>query len=245
MLFKNFEAIKKAKENRNYMEELLISDDAKKFIQYVIKSYTKNPALFMQQNKIEWDDLYQACLIGLYNGINKIDLKRNPNEWVRYLYITIQGEIKNFSRSNQSNTLVINQKIRLLYPQYLIFYKNFRDKYDKDPSVKDTMLQFNISRDEAFDLIYGMQHFISYYTESGEINLNIVPRSNENPEKDVINRILIQQYMLLLNENERKVLYFYFYQGLNKTEIARKIGCANSMVHKHFLNAFEKIKQAI
>lgn len=245
MLLKNFEAIKKAKENRNYLEELLESDDAKKFIQYVIKSYTKNPALFMQQNKIEWDDLYQACLIGLYKGINNLDLNRDTNEWIRYLYVTIQGEIKNFSRSNQSNTIAISQKIRLLYPQYLVFYKKFRDKYDKDPSIKDTMIQFNISRDEAFDLIYGMQHIVSFYTESGEINLNILPRSNENPEKDVVNRLLIQQYMLLLNENERKVLYLYFYYGFNKTEIARKIGCANSMVHKHFVNAFTKIKKAI
>jgi RNA polymerase sigma factor (sigma-70 family) len=243
MIFRDKEVLLKAKHDRNYMNDLLSSEDAEKFIKYVIKSYTKNPALFMQTNKVEWEDLYQACLIGLYNGINKLNLDRNPKEWVRFLFLNIQGEIKNFSRSNQSNSIVITQKIRLLYPKYILFYHFFREEFKKDPTITDTMEEFQISRQEAFDLVYGMQQLLSVYHENGEINQEFTMNSIENVEKKVINKLLIQQYMNCLNRNERNVLSLYYYLGYNKTEIATIIGCGNSMVHKHFENAFRKIKE--
>src|SRR5690625_4470445 len=157
MLLKDKNILIEAKSDNNYMDDLMRSAEVEKFIKYVIKSFTKNPAFFMQQNQVEWEDLYQSCLIGLYNGIKKIDLERSPNEWIRYLYLSIQGEIRNFSRSNQSNSIGISQRIREMYPKYIYFYNTFREEFNKDPSIEDTMEELNISRNDAFDLIYGMQ----------------------------------------------------------------------------------------
>lgn len=243
MIFREKEVIVRAKKDDEFMGKILQSEDAEKFIKYVIKTYTKNPAFFMQTNKVEWEDLYQACLIGLYNGLKNLDIRKNSKEWVRYLYLYIQGEIKNFSRSNNSNSLVISQKIRLLYPKYILFYHEFREGNGKDPTVDDTINEFSITRDEAFDLIYGMQQVISYHTEQGDIDRSLFNGSGENVEKEVINKLLIQQYFRLLNNKEKKVLFMHYYLGFNKTEIAKEIGCGNTMVQKHITNAFKKIKK--
>lgn len=242
MILKEKEILIKAKNDNAFMDDLLRTEDAEKFIKYVIKTYTKNPASFMLQNKVEWEDLYQACLIGLYNGIMKLELGRNPKEWVRFLYLHIQGEIRNFARSNQSNSIVISQRIRQLYPKYILFYHAYRETYGKDPTIGDTMEEFKLPRNEAFDLVYGMQELVSFFQETGEIKQESIKSSFENVEKKVINKLLIQDYMLVLNSKERKVIYMYYFLGFNKTEIAKKIGCGNTTVQRHIGNAFEKIK---
>ncbi|GEM_PF-6619718 len=243
MILKDKVTLSKAKNNQVCMDELLRTEDAEKFIKYVIKTYTKNPASFMLQNKVEWEDLYQACLIGLYNGIKKLELERNPKEWVRFLYLHIQGEIRNFARSNQSNSIVISQRIRQLYPKYIYFYHSFRDTYGKDPTIPDTMEAFRLSRNEAFDLVYGMQELVGFFQETGEIKKELIMGSFENVEKEVINKLLIQDYMFALNDKERKVIYMYYFLGFNKTEIAQRIGCGNSTVQRHIGNAFNKIRK--
>ncbi|MEH7382856.1 sigma-70 family RNA polymerase sigma factor [Bacillus sp. JJ1533] len=243
MILKEKDTLFKAKNDIDFMDDLLRSAEAEKFIKYVIKSYTKNPAVFMLQNKVEWEDLYQACLIGLFNGLKKLDLDRDPSEWVRYLYLSIQGEIRNFSRSNQSNSIVISQKIRMLYPKYMTFYHFFREKFGKDPTISDAMKEFQISRNEAFELVYGMQELVSVFQETGEINQAFIKGPFEDVEKKVINSLLIKHYMPCLNNNEKRVLHLYYFLGFNKTEIAKMIGCGNSMVQRHMVNAFKKIRK--
>ncbi len=237
----------KARHDELYMNELMAHEEVDKFIKYVIKAYTKNPARFMQQHKVEWDDLHQACLIGLYKGIKKLNLEKSPNEYVRYLFLSIQGEIREFSRSNNSNSMTISQRIRALYPKYLLFYDKFREEKQKDPTIEDTMTEFKISRGDAFDLVYGMQQVVSIFLDAGSYRFNInndafVSDAYSNIEKAVVNKLVIENYMRLLNEKQKDAIFMYFFLGYSKTEIARKLECANSMVHKYIESAFKKIR---
>jgi RNA polymerase sigma factor (sigma-70 family) len=247
MFLRKKEIIKRAQEDNLFMEEVLENEETKKFIKYVIKSFTKNPARFMQKNQVEWEDLYQACMVGMLKGIKRIDLNLTPNEWVRYVYLSVQGEIRNFSRSNSYHQVSISQRIRAMYPQYIVFYQEYREKHLKDPTINETMERFTLSRNDAFDLIYGMQDTISlfkYLNENKTINLfDSIQFSYIDVEKLVINSILIESYMEKLTSKQKKVIYLHYFLGLNKTEIAKRLGCGNSMVHKHIQTAFDKIRK--
>lgn len=248
MILRNKSILLQASCDEKYMNQLMEHEEVDRFIKYVIKAYTKNPARFMQQHKVEWEDLYQACLIGLYKGIKKLDFEKSENEYVRFLFLSIQGEIREFSRSNNSNSMIISQRIRALYPKYLRFYDKYRERYSKDPSIEDTMKEFRISRDDAFDLVYGMQQMVSIFLESGSyemkfMNIQCVSDSYSNIEERVINKLLVESYMALLNQKQKDAIVMYFFLGFSKTEIARKLECANSMVHKHIVSAFKKIQR--
>lgn len=246
MILRNREVLLKAQNDANYMDELLKEKEVEKFIKFVIKSYTKNPARFMQQYQVDWEDLYQSCLLGLFNGINRLDMDKTPNEWIRYLFLNIQGEIRNFTRSNNSNSICVSQRIRALYPSYILFYQRYRDEQFKDPTIEDTMKEFDISRMDAFDLVYGMQQVISFFLEKDgqEQNLELLIQDHyTNVERTAINKVLIDTYMTYLDGNQKKVLIMYYYLGYSKTEIAKAIGCANSMVSKYMENAFKKIRK--
>ena len=247
MFLRDKSALSRAQKDSNYMDYLMRNEEVEKFIKYVIKSYTKNPARFMQQHRVEWDDLYQSCLIGLFNGIKKLDMNLTPNEWVRYLFLSVQGEIRNYSRSNHSNAIRVSQRIRAMYPKYMLFYRTYRQKFQQDPSIKETMEVFQISRSDAFDLVYGMQYLISLNQKirggNGELVLEQYLKDPfQNVEQTAINNVLIETYMNYLNSKQKEVLYLYYYQGLNKSEIAKIIGCTNSMITKHINNAFNQIR---
>ncbi|MFK9090495.1 sigma-70 family RNA polymerase sigma factor [Bacillus salipaludis] len=249
MFLLNKNILSYAKENKTYLNELIQSDEANKFVKYVIKDYTKSPAKFMAVNKVEWEDLLQSAYIGLFNAIRKIDLSHTPNEWVSYTYLSIQGELRNFSRSNNSNMIVIPQRIRELYPKYKSFHSEYWISHQTDPTISDTMKHFDISKDDAFALVYGMQELI--YQEYKTIYSN--NRDNEpflnvrtkvqSVEDQAINNILVKMYLDYLNEKQRKVVHLHYFRGYSKTEISKMIGCSQAMVHKHLTNAFNHIRK--
>lgn len=256
MFLKVGRILRLAKEDDSFLNVLLQSEEAIKFVKHAIKVYTKSPAKFMAVNKVEWDDLLQAAFIGLFQAIRNLNLELSPNEWVRYTYLTIQGELRKFSRSNDSNMLVITQRIRELYPKYKKFHEEFWISNGKDPTIEDTMRYFHISRDDAFELVYGMQEIISVEGDAAAIpsaRNNKVGFQNQAlaksgvqfqcVEMEAINNIMVETAMKYVNDIQRKIIYLHYFKGLTKTEISRLVGCSNSMVSKYMSTAFQRIRK--
>ncbi len=251
MLLMTKEPLALAKKDPDYLNELMKSEEAHKFVKYVIKEYTKSPARFMAVNKVEWEDLLQAAYIGLFKAIKKINLNLSVNEWIRYSFLSIQGELRNFSRSNDSNMVVISQRIRELYPKYRKFHEEYWVRYQKDPSIAETMQFFRISKDDAFDLVYGMQEMI-YQKTRETIKGRTVTQSYEHVksrtlsvEDQAINRMMVKVFLDQVSEKQRNILYLHYFKGFSKAEVSRMIGCSQSMVTKHLAAAFKKIRKEL
>jgi RNA polymerase sigma factor (sigma-70 family) len=257
MFLRNKKQLLQAKNDEVHLNSLLQSEEAVKFIKFVIKGYTKSPAKFMAVNKVEWEDLLQAAYIGLFKAIRNIDLELSPNEWVRYAYLSIQGELRNFSRSNDSNMVVISQRIREMYPKYKKFHEEFWNRHGKDPTIGDTMQNFQISKDDAFDLVYGMQEVIyqedkvkGSYSKGDEVitykdTISFLKQAHvQSVEKEALNNIMVETIINYVDNNQRKVIYLHYFKGLNKTEISKIIGCSISMVSKYISTAFQNIRHA-
>lgn len=251
MYLLNKDTLVMAKNNETFLNDLIQNEESNKFVKYVIKEYTKSPAKFMAVNKVEWEDLLQAGYIGLFNAIRKMDLSLSPKEWVRYTYLSIQGEIRNFSRSNDSNMIVIPQRIRELYPKYKKFHEEYWINYQADPSISDTMKYFEITRDDAFALVYGMQeviyqqHYKSGRDESEFQPLQYLNSKSQSVEEQAINNIIVKMFMDFINEKQRKVIYLHYFIGYSKTEVSKIIGCSPSMVTKYLTTAFAHIRKEL
>lgn len=251
----NKDILRKAKQNEQHLNDLINSEQASKYIKYVIKTYTKSPAKFMAFNQVEFEDLMQLGRIGLYRGIQDLDVTKSENEIKRYLYQRIQGEVRSVARSNSSNNLVINQRIRGIYPKYLKYQQAFYLENFRDPTIEETMQHFNLSKDDTYDLVYGMQAVISETAQSqledGEtislwdyIEQRFFNPTSKSVEQQVINRLVLEEKLALLNQKERTVLNMKYVQGYNNSEISRHIGCVNSMVNKYLKTAFVKLTEA-
>lgn len=253
MFLRDKEILMAANQDNEYLNLLLHSEEVIKFIKSAIKAYTKSPSKFMAVNKVEWDDLLQAAYLGLFKAIRNMDFELSPNEWVRYAYLSVQGELRNFSRSNDSNMIVISQRIRELYPKYKKFHEDFWFQYAKDPTIEDTMKHFNISNDDAFDLVYGMQEVLYYESRRNEDDtrtsgMSGIVEFNQSTktlsvEDQVINNILVEEALSYANETQYKIIHLHYFKDLTKSEISNIIGCSNSMVHKHISTLFKSIRK--
>lgn len=234
--------LSRSQSDESFINELLSSEDATKFIKYVIKSYTKSPEKFMLFNRIEYEELMHIGRIGLYKGIVASDLAMDEKEIQRYLYLRVQGEVREVSRSNDSNQVSVSQRIRSLYPKYLKFHQNFYENYFYDPGIREVMNEFDINEEDAYDLIYGMQASISHDAElkEGSVTtlLDLIPRTNRSVEDQVIRKMVLEEKLALLGLKERRVIEMKYLDEYNNTEIAKVLGCANSMVTKYLKKAF-------
>jgi RNA polymerase sigma factor (sigma-70 family) len=250
MFLKNKEILKNAQRDKGFLNDLIQSEEAFKFVKYCIKEYTKSPSKFMAVNKVEWEDLLQSSYIGLFNSIQRIDLSLSPNEWVMFSYLSIKGELRNFSRSNDSNMVVISQRIRELYPKYKKFHEEYWVENQKDPTIAETMQHFHISKDDAFDLVYGMQEIIyrESMTSKGKLDMRSfkpLETRTQSIEDQAINNIMIKMYLDYVNDKQRKVIHLHYFRGYSKKEVSTIIGCSQSMVTKHLSTAFQQIRKEI
>lgn len=245
----NIEILKSAQINEDAMNSILSSADAKKFIKHVIKTYTKSPAKFMLFNRVEYEDLMQLGNIGLYKGILDVDLSKNPKEVQRYLYLRIQGEVREVARSNGSNQITISQRIRGLYHKYLKFHNEFFIDNQKDPSIEEVMEHFSLNEADAYDLVYGMQATISDTVEvaGGSVSLIEILQTkyfnlDVSVENQVINRMILEERLCVLKGKERRVIELKYFSGYNNSEIARILPCSSSTITVYLRNAFETMR---
>lgn len=227
------------------MNDLLSSCDADKFIRFVIKSHTKSPLKFIQSHRIEFQDLIQIGRIGLYKGIINLKLSLDEKEIQRYLYLRIQGELHVISRSNGSNLVTVPQRIRDLYSIYLKFKQDFYSIYYRNPNISEVMNKFELSEEDAYDLVYGMQENSSNILENkyGIVSLfdYLECHLTSSIEDKVIKRILLEEKLAVLNPLDRTVIVMKYFLDYNNTEIAKYLGCAISMVSKYIRRAFQSL----
>lgn len=231
-----------AKQDEIFMNNVLSEKDSDKFIKYVIKTYTKSPSKFMLFNRIEYEELMQLGRIGLYKGIKDVDLNKESKEIQRYLYLKIQGEIREVARSNSSNMISISQRIRSLYPRYLQYHNEFFSVNNRDPNISEVMSQFSVSKDDAYDLVYGMQSSISdeIKTSDGTISLfDYLECFTGSLENRVIRKIMLEEKLALLGSKERTVIEMKYLFEYNNTEISKALNCSNSMITKYLKQAFD------
>jgi RNA polymerase sporulation-specific sigma factor len=235
-----------AKAHEMIMETVIQSEDAVKFIKHVLRTYTGSPEKFMLNNRIEFEDLMQLGKIGLYKAIQKINIDMDVKEIQRYIYLTIQSEFRNVSRSNDSNAIVINQRIRGMYTKYLQYHKQFFEDNQKDPSIADVMENFLINEDDAFDLVYGMQATIAIeakvQSRTGSISiLDIVRDTSLSVEEQVIRKVTLEETLAQLGEKERTVIEMRYLLDYSNQEIADKMGVSYNSVVGYIKKAFKTL----
>lgn len=244
-LLVDYETVKKAKNDNIYMDMILESEDAEKYIQYVIRKFTKAPALFVSNANIEYMDLYQHCLIGLYNGILNMDNEKTVNEKQAYLYWHIVREIQHLMRTGNPNLVKIPQTVRENYSKYETYKKKIIDEKGRIPTIEETMKEFDFSREWAIDLMHGTKNMIpeEQKDENGEIYSIYDLQRDEDSQYDMIHdRLIIEQYKQVLNDKQADSIDMRFIEGCTFDEIGERIGCSPQMAANHVNRAIKLMR---
>ena len=137
-----------------------------------------------------------------------------------YLYLTIA--IDNMIKGDKGYNV---QYLRTIIRNRLISWHR-TEKYGVDnSSIKDEQKREqlrNIKRCESID---------DYEIES-----------NENFENDVINKMMVEQLMEKLTEEEQEIIRLMFYEQLKQDEIGKRLGIKQCTVSVKYKNIIKKLR---
>ncbi len=228
------ELLKNAKEGSEEAKSQLITHNMP-----LIKSIAKR----YRNKQVEYDDLLQLGALGLVKAINNFDLNFNV-KFSTYAVPMIAGEIKRFIRDD--GAIKVSRAMKSLCNKIQI-YINERTMEDKSPSVKEIAEYFGIDEQEVVFALdsnkYPVSLFEKFDDDNNQCVLDKLP-SNENND-DLIDKILLKDYINSLPEREKKVIILRYYRDKTQSEIAQMLGVSQVQISRIESKVINALKQAL
>ena len=180
------------------------------------------------------EDLFQIGVMGLIKAIDKFDLSYQVR-FSTYAVPMIAGEIRRFLRDDGivkvSRTLKENSwKIRRES-------ESFRQKKGREPTVKELQECTGMTPEEivqAMDFSVEVDSIDRAVPQSDGSEICFLDRLQvENGKtEELLNRVMLEQLLLELPEEERRLIVMRYLQDKSQTEVARVMGVSQVQVSR-------------
>lgn len=199
---------------------------------YKIAHYFKN-----YNNK---EDLINAGIIGMINAYNKYDNSYNT-KFTTYAFDYIVGEMKKCIRNDKN--IKISRNISSLYLKIEKVKELLTQKYNREPSIKELSEYLKIDEEYIIDSINSVNHVesldYSIATDSKDLNLYDII---SNKVEDIDSLIELKSSLSKLNEFERKLINYRYYEDLSQSETALKLGITQVQVSRNEKKIIKQLK---
>lgn len=191
----------------------------------------------------ESEDLFQIGVLGLLKAIDKFDLTFEV-KFSTYAVPMIAGEIKRFlrddgmvkvSRSLKENCWKIKKEMEI-----------FRQKYGREANLEELVQATGLEKEEiALALESGIEvesiYKTVYQNDGSEICLldrienqtaSNLPAGSDTEKETLLNRVVLEQLLMELGENERKLIIMRYLQEKTQSEVAKVLGVSQVQVSR-------------
>lgn len=180
------------------------------------------------------DDLFQVGCIGLMKAIDNFDLSQNV-KFSTYAVPMIIGEIRRYLRDN--NPIRVSRSLRDTAYKALQVRDNLVNKHSKEPNIGEIAEALNIPREEVVFALDAIQEPISLfepiYHDGGDPIFVMDQISDEKNEDGIwLESISIHEALDKLNDRERMILTYRFFEGKTQMEVADEIGISQAQVSR-------------
>ena len=196
---------------------------------------------------IDYDDLISIGVIGLINAVMTYDDTKKM-KFKNYAQLKIKGAIiDELRKSNyvpKNKYELINQYFECIQDLKNEGYHNLSKSIISNKmniSIKEVE---KIERNISFINVFSIEETFSKENDSGIHDI----RSNElSPEEYYFKKneiSILNKAINFLNDNERKVIYLYYFANMNLKEIGKRIGLSEgrvSQINKKALNNLKNI----
>ena len=154
------------------------------------------------------------------------------------------GEIKRFIRDD--GAIKVSRAMKSLCNK-IQTYINDCTLEDKSPSIKEIAEHFGIDEQEVVFAMdsnkYPVSLFEKFDDDNNQCVLDKLP-SGENND-DLIDKILLKDYINALPERERKVIILRYYRDKTQSEIAQMLGVSQVQISRIESKVISALKQAL
>lgn len=231
----------KAEGRAEYRDELIVQ------YLYLVKYVVSRMATGLPSH-IKLDDLYSSGVTGLIKAIEKFDLEKKI-KFETYAVLLIKGAVIDELRALDWIPRSVHQKANKI----AVAQHDLQQKLGRDPNDAELAYYLGISQNEFEELLHRVRPAIliplnGTLDVQGEKTLlsdRIADQkaltSFEIADKKEFNH-LIEKAILGLPEQERKVLFLYYYEEMMLKEIGEVLGVSESRVSQIHTKAILKLR---
>lgn len=197
----------------------------------------------------EMQDLYQIGCIGLIKSIKRFDTNFEV-KLSTYAVPYILGEIKRFVRDD--GPLKISRSIKELSYRIKIVQKEYLDKKGRELEVDELAKILKSSKEDiliAIDSSIRPESIDKTIGDSDDLTLMDRLKSNVDQEKEIINRITVEDLIEKLDEKSKKIIMLRYFRGKTQCQVASLMRISQvqvSRMEKKILNSMKiSLTQAI
>jgi RNA polymerase sporulation-specific sigma factor len=192
------------------------------------------------------DDVFQVGMIGLMKSIENFDQSLGVR-FSTYAVPMIIGEIRRFLRDNSA--VKVSRSMRDMAYRAMQAKEQLLKTSPTDPTIDDIAVSLGLPvRDVACALDAISEPISLYETVYGDDNDTMLVMDqikDIDTENNLIEKTILKEALLSLDERERQILFLRYYFGKTQTEISEQIGISQAQVSRLEKNAIEIIKKIV
>ena len=193
------------------------------------------------------DDLFQVGCIGLMKAIDNFDLTKNVR-FSTYAVPMIIGEIRRYLRDN--NPIRVSRSLRDTAYKALQMKEALKNRNAEEPSLNDIAKGLGISRAEIIFALDAIQDPISLFEpifHDGGDPIFVMDQISDQKSEDEswLEGIAVREALRRLNQREKLILSYRFYEGKTQMEVADEIGISQAQVSRLEKAALKRLKRHV
>lgn len=177
---------------------------------------------------IEYEDLFQAGCMGLVKAFDAFDWERGVC-FSTYAVPVILGEIKRLFRDG--GTVKVSRSLKELSLKVLRERERFSTKNGREPTVSELAESLSAREEDITEAICAASPVISLTMEEdaggGQSDLPV-----DSPEEQITERLSVRQAISGLDEKDRILIRYRYYQNKTQSETARLLGMTQVQVSR-------------
>lgn len=195
----------------------------------------------------EMDDLFQIGSIGLLKAIDKFDTSYDV-KFSTYAVPMIAGEIKRFLRDD--GLIKVSRSLK----QTANRIKHTQDRLSKvlgrEPTIQEISDELDIDREEIVMALESSYHpdylyDVVHHNEGNPLYLIDKISTEEDGEKDMIEKIVLKEMLSQLKERDRQVIILRYFKDKTQVQVAELLGISQVQVSRIEKKIIEDMKKML
>jgi RNA polymerase sigma-B factor len=196
------------------------------------------------------DDLVQVGTIGLIKAIDRFDIERQV-EFTTYATPTIVGELKRHFR-DKGWAIKVPRRLQELSFKVNQAVDTLTGRLQRSPTIPEIAEYLEVTPEEVLDAMETSEayNFVSLESErggDGSDSFSILEYIGKDDALMAVvdDRTTLQGAFKELTNQEQRVLYLRFFEGLTQTEIARQLDISQMQVSRLLRRTLKVLRENI
>ena len=190
---------------------------------------------------IEYDDLYQAGCIGLIKATDAFDGERGVC-FSTYAVPVIMGEIRRLFRDG--GAVKVSRSVKELGMKITREKQIMEQRLCREPTISELAAALSVTCEEITEAMCAAQPTVSLTREDdGGVSETDLPTISA--EEEISDRLLIDSALDKLEDNEKQLVIYRYYEYLTQSQTAQKLSMTQVQVSRAEKKILKKLREIL